>query len=342
MPRNVSSFEIKMTRYLYLTILLILLNVSLDIPIVRVAEAASVGGAKTSIQAQIPGRTDIRIYGYTAPNAIVQAASIRVFAQVSSDKTGYFIIDPLSISTQASEICLTTLDASQRQGFPLCVSLPPTNKPGEIGPLLLSPTISLSNGTIVQNQNSQANAAGQTLPNADVEISFFDIDSSRPTLTTGKPCRDCRVVPLLAGLLAMTTQFRISQVQAKDIPKLMTKTDQNGNYSINLPAGKAAAYRIFTKSFYGKVPTPKSQTLAFTITSYAQYWVKNILPKLIFFLMLLTLAVYLAWYEKKMGRINAWILSFNETKLRPFAVRKRLLLRRIWYNLREHLRQYQK
>lgn len=311
-----------MTKYLYLIIILVLLSISTTATV----KAAGQSGAKTSVAVNIPSRVDIRVYGYTAPNAIVQATSIRVFAQVSSDKTGYFIIDPLPVSTQAKEVCLTTIDSEQRYGFPLCVSLPDTNKPTEIGPLLLSPTISLSNGNLIQTQSAQSQASGLTLPNADVEISFFSVNST-PGESFGYHW---------GVLTARLGKLLIPQVEAKSIPKITTKTDKNGNYSINLPANQPVSFRVFAKAFYENLPTPKSQTLSYNVSSYTNWWLSNILPKLILCLLLLILTIYFIWFEAKTKKLRLLWGEFNERQLKPAVVRMNLTLRRIRYNLRDY------
>ncbi len=300
----------------------ILTLILLSISNVDGVSASYQSGAGTKVTANIPSKVDIRIYGYTSPYSIVQATSIRVFAQVSSDETGYFLIDPLPISTQAKEICLTTVDSQQRYGFPLCVNLPTRDKPTEIGPLLLSPTISLSSGNLVQLQSSQAQATGESLPNSTVEIYFFDNDN---------------------GSKKNLTDILFPKAYARSIPRLTTKTDRNGSFSINLPSNKPLAFRLFAKAFYelpkqvGKLPTPKSQTLTFTVSSYTNYWVRNFLPRLIFLFMFIAMLAYLVWYDIKTKRIRLLFAEFSETRLKPFGVRARLKLRRIWYNFRASL-----
>lgn len=307
-----------MSKYLYLITTLIFLTISFSSP----AAAAYQSGAGTQVKASIPQKVDIRIFGYTAPNSLVQATSVRVFAQVSSDKTGYFLIDPLPISIEAREICLTTIDSSQRYGFPLCVSLPETDKPTEIGPLLLSPTISLTSAKLVQKQALQSQAAGQTLPGSLVEIYFFD--NAGDGSVTGK-----------------ITSFLIPPVEAKSIPKLTTKTDKNGNFSISLPTNKVVAYRLFAKAFYEDLPTPKSQTLVFTVSSYINWWLVNILPKIILLALMLAALAMLAWYEAKTKKLRILFARISERQLKPFGVRTRLTFRRIWYNFRGYWRSHQ-
>lgn len=298
-----------MSKYIFLFTTLLLLTIS----VTGQAGAAYQSGAGTKVTANIPSKVDIRIYGYTAPFSLVQATSIRVFAQVSSDKTGYFIIDPLPVSQEAREICLTTIDASQRYGFPLCIDLPEIDKPTEIGPLLLAPTISLSSGSLVQLSKTQAIATGQTLPDAEVQIVFFDNE--------GKKLSD----------------YLIPKAYAKSVAKITTKTDQKGNYSISLPTNKVAAFRLFTKAYYKDMPTPKSQTLIFSVSSYIRWWIINVLPKIIILMLFAILAVYLVYFEKKTGKGRLLWAEVIETRLKPFGVRASLTLRRIWYDFRERL-----
>ncbi|MCL4338103.1 hypothetical protein M1271_00260 [Patescibacteria group bacterium] len=277
-------------------------------------------GAKTSVTADIAAKTDIRLFGYTAANSIVQATSIRVFAQVSSDRTGYFVIDPLPISQEAKEICVTTIDSEKRSGFPTCISLPDSNKPTEIGPLLLSPTLSLSQGSILQS--GKALASGRTIPSSEVVLSFFAVPNSS-------------LSEKLTGAIASTF---IPDVEAADLPLLTSVSDQKGFFSINLPTSKAVGYRLFAKAYFKKDPTPKSSTLAFTITPYSEYWLRNVLPILLFLLLLVILLAFGAYKEYKTHKLRKWLDMTIETKIKPFIVRSRLKARRAWYNLKSALK----
>src|SRR4030042_6305811 len=93
------------------------------------------------VKAEIPFRTSINLYGWTSPDSIIQVTGDRIFAQISSDQTGYFNFQKLAISDEAKEICLTTIDSERRTGFPLCISVPESNDITEIGPVILSPTL---------------------------------------------------------------------------------------------------------------------------------------------------------------------------------------------------------
>lgn len=309
----------KKLSYLYLTILLLYLSISTSASFAKPRES----GGKTEIKASLPEKFYLRIFGYTSPNSLVQVLGIRVFAQGSSDKTGYFLINDVPVSREAKEICVTTIDSERRVGFPLCISLPDTDKPREIGPLLLSPTLSLSEGIIWQNQ--EAGASGRTIPNETVHVSFFEV---APESITD------RVVASLRG--------GIPEAHAADLPLLAISSDEKGAFSFNLPSSKALGYRFYVKSEYKGNPTPKSQTLAFLIGAYASYFLLYILPWLIFLIILVLVASALIWYERKTHVFAFYYLRVIEKKLKLLEVQLHLRLRHGSYKLREWWQSYRK
>ena len=304
-----------MTKILYLSTIFLYLFISSVTPV-----AAFESGAKTTVQATIPAKTDIRLFGYTAPNSIVQAQGIRTFAQTLSDKTGYFIIAHLPVSYEAKEICLTTIDNQRRTGFPICYPIPDYDKPTEIGPILLSPTLSLSKASLLQQETGQA--SGMTIPESQVVISFFEIPAGN-------------IAKKLGSEIAKTFN---PVAEAADLPQVSGFSDKKGNFSVNLPTQKAINFRVFAKAYYKKLPTPKSSTLSFQIQSLTRVWITDIVPKLLFFILLLIATGILIGKEKKEKRAWRWLSAFTEKQMGPFAVRSRLRLRRIRYNLREYWR----
>lgn len=309
----------KKLSYLYLIILLLYLSVSHT-----GVFAAQTSGAQAEIKARLAEKFNLRIFGYTAPSALVQVLGIRVFAQGSSDKTGYFLINDVPVSGEAKEICITTIDSERRVGFPLCISLPDTNKPKEIGPLLLSPTLSLSEGTIWQNQ--KAAASGRTIPNETVYVSFFEV---LPASISD------RVAARLQKIFHPTAL-------AFDLPLLAISSDEKGAFSFNLPSSKAVGYRLYAKSEYKGNPTPKSSTLSFLIGAYASYFLLYILPWLVFLIILALVVAAMIWYERKTHVFSFYAEQFTEKKLRPIGVQLRLQLRHGSYRFREFLKSYRK
>lgn len=300
----------------YIATYIIILSVYLFISISPIDAKVFESGAKTNIQAQIEQRTEVRIFGYTSPNSTVQATGIRVFAQVYSEKDGYFVINSLPLSKEAKEICLTTIDSGMRTGLPLCINLPETDKPTEIGPLLLSPTLSLASAKILEKQTVAV--LGKSIPDTDVVVSFFEVRSN--TLAFDK------FLPAIA------------RAEAADLPRVYIKTDKRGNFSINIPTGKISAYRFFAKAYFKDTPTIKSQTLAYNVNSAIELWWRYFLPRLILLLLLLMLFTIYLYYEYRTKWLRRKFNYFIENRWKPFAVKRHLELRRLSYTVRERLR----
>jgi hypothetical protein len=181
-----------------------------------------------TISAQVPANT-VLIYGYTSPNSRVELNSSRAFAVTYSQENGYFVFDHIILPRHSQDLCLTSQDESNRLNNPVCIPEPPLyNSYTEIGPILLSPTLSLD----LQNQYS----SGQSIPNSTIQVYLYQQSS-----------------PLSL----------IKKVQAFDLPILETKTDSQGNYSLNLPNTTAANYRIFSTVQYLEANSPKSNTLLY-------------------------------------------------------------------------------
>lgn len=308
-----------MHQLVYLIILLLYLSVS-SVP----SFAAKTSGGQTEIKASLPEKFYLRIFGYTSPNSLIQVLGIRVFAQGSSDKTGYFLINDVPVSHEAREICITTIDSERRVGFPLCINLPDTNKPREIGPLLLSPTLSLGEATIWQNQ--KAAASGRTIPNEQVYISFFEV--------APESIRD-RMAASLQKMFHPTAL-------ASDLPILSISSDEKGEFSFNLPSSKAVGYRFYAKSEYKGNPTPKSSTLSFLIGAYANYFLLYIVPWLIFLLILALIIITAIWHERKTHIFTLYYRKVIEKRLKQFEVQRQLLIRHGSYRFQEFLRSHQR
>lgn len=293
-----------MLKYIYLFILLIYLSISPS-PLL-----AKESGGKTEVKAEIPAKRYIRIFGYTSPYSLVQANGVRVFAQTTSDRSGYFLIDKLPLSLDAEEICLVTLDSQRRTGFPLCLPITTEEVENEYGPLLLSPTFSLSKGFFWQN--GKETGKGMTIPNSRVLVSLFEAGNTYISLVTA--------------------------AQAADRSSVTVTSDAKGAFEIKLPSGRATLYRLFAIAFRQEAPTLKSQTLSYSVASNLDYWLRYILPKLIIFFIIMTAFIFAISKEYRTNCMRRRLLLFNETKLQPFLVRKSLALRRLWYNLRQYLK----
>lgn len=180
------------------------------------------------ISANIPAST-VTIFGYTSPNSRVELSSSKAFAVTYSQSDGYYVFDHIILPRHSQDLCLTSLDESNRLNNPTCISEPPLyNNFTSIGPILLSPTLSLD----LQNQYS----SGQSIPNSTIKLYLYQEDSPFSL---------------------------IKKVEAFSIPILETKTDSQGNYSLNLPNTVATNYRIFSTAIHLDANSPKSNTLLY-------------------------------------------------------------------------------
>ena len=195
-----------------------------------------------TINAQVPANT-VTIFGYTSPNSRVELSSSITFAVTYSQSDGYFIFDHLNIPRHSQDLCLTSQDESNRLSNPVCLPEPPLNNSYiEIGPILLSPTLSLD----LKNQYS----SGQSIPNSTIDVYLYQQNTSLSI---------------------------IKSVEAFSIPVLETKSDSQGNYSLNLPNTTATNYRIFATAKYLESNSPKSNTLLYR-PNYSMSYLYFLLP----------------------------------------------------------------
>lgn len=204
-----------------------------------------------TISAQVPGNT-ITLFGYTSPNSRVELNSSKTFAVTYSQDDGYFIFDHLLLPRHSQDLCLTSQDEANRLNNPVCLPEPPlTNSYTEIGPILLSPTLSLD----LKNQYS----SGQSIPDSTVQVFLYQQSS-----------------PLSL----------VKKVEAFSLPIFETKTDSQGNYSLNLPNTVATNYRLFATTQYLDSNSPKSNTLLYHPT-YSLSLLYFLIPLFIIFMSLL-------------------------------------------------------
>ncbi len=197
------------------------------------------------------GEPLISLYGYTAPLAEVElSANPNNSAQTKADQNGYFRFNQVYLSASTTEICLVSFDQSKRASAPTCIPAPawPLNDK-IIGPIILSPTLSLSKGTFLKNETIEA--SGQSMPNTEIEVVFF---KAKPTFWQ-------RIWPLAL---------------AEALPTYTIKTDQNGNFSFNLPSNAPHTFRLFTQAKFNNSPSPKSPTLTFRVLGLFGYWLEQL------------------------------------------------------------------
>lgn len=198
-----------------------------------------------TISARIPANT-VTLFGYTSPNSRIELSSTKTFAVTYSQSNGYFIFDQITLPRPSQDLCLTSQDESNRLSNPVCIPEPPKNNSyTEIGPILLSPTLSLD----LKNQYS----SGQSIPNSNIQIYLYQQSSPFSIVKT---------------------------VQAFSLPILNTQTDSQGNYSLNLPNTVATNYRLFTTTQFLDTSSPKSNTLLYH-PDYTIFYLYFLIPILL-------------------------------------------------------------
>ncbi len=149
----------------------------------------------------------------------------------------------------------------------LCLPPPPaTNTLTNIGPIVLAPTLS-------QDKNSQTLiTSGQSVPNSTVNIQIFQVEN-KPQL--------------------------IKPVEAFSLPQFSTTTDQNGNFSLNLPTQYSSEYR-----YYATVITPKSLASAKSnILWYQNPGQFNYLPFILFSIAVIIMLLVIFYKKHKTAPI---------------------------------------
>jgi len=215
--------------------------------------------------------TRVTIFGYTSPLSKVELTGINIYAATYSDNTGYFIFDKTILPKNPSEICLQSIDNEYRTTSPVCVPQPPaTNYDTDIGPILLSPTLSLDKDII--NPNSTVISSGQAIPNSPVSVYFYQVNDS--------------------------ADIFVKDAQAFSLPALTTITDKNGYFSFNLPTSYSSNYRLYATTEFDQNLSPKSNTLLYKLPSiWWLFWQQNkylvfILPIFIVSLILFVLLLF--------------------------------------------------
>jgi len=186
------------------------------------------------------GENEVTIFGHTSPNSKVELTGINIYSLTFSQKNGYFEFNKIILPKNPSELCLQAKDNHDRSSTLVCIPPPPaTNYHTDIGPIILPPTISLEQDKI--NPNSTVITSGQSIPNSPITIFFYKVNDGAKSFPK-------------AAL-------------AYSLPPLKAATDDNGDYSLNLPTAYSSNYRLYTSVEYDGSNSPKSNTLLYFLPS---------------------------------------------------------------------------
>ena len=210
------------------------------------------------------GEFRFTLYGYSSPKSLVSISGMGIYDQTYSDETGYFQFKNRFSPLSPREACLTSKDQFGRISSPVCLPPFPIKYNVTIGPVLLSPTISL-NTPLTGNEYYQGDEiilSGQTIPNSEVKFSTF-IDEKKS------------LVNYLTGLIW-------KPAYAYTFPHLTTVADEKGNFSLSLPSSTSELFRIMAQTNYQTQESPESIKLHLKVLPVWMIIIK-------FFLFILTL-----------------------------------------------------
>lgn len=219
------------------------------------------------------GKSYLSIYGYGPIHSEVTLKGQGVSEKTISDETGLFRFGSVYNFTYSyPELCIQSSDAENRVTQPTCIPPLPNDNliPFEVGPILLSPTLSLSNNKVATD--SESYLSGKTTPNTEVNI-FLAKNKQSLLLRSRKK----RILSLVGA------------ANAYNLPILSTISNEKGEFDINMPTSDIAEYKVFTSTKFNDNPSAKSNTLEFAVISFLKYffqWLINFLlqNKLILFI----------------------------------------------------------
>lgn len=254
------------------------------------------------------GEPKLTLFGYTSPNAQVQLLGIGVAKDTLANEDGYFFFDrvflpqpslrwvsPYKIALAYPELYLLTIDTDQHTSFPTSLPPLPTGPYNiAVGPILLPPTLTLEKGKFLPGE--QVIASGQTIPYSQTTIA----------LANEQQKEEYKNLFQLLQKLFTKALFLPSQTYAYSLPQYQINTGENGRFQFNLPANPSTdglTWRVFAATRYLDSPSPKSNTLTFSVLTWWQLiWeiLKAFLAKLLgllkpfwwFFAILVELVVF--------------------------------------------------
>lgn len=196
-------------------------------------------------------RIGLKIFGYAPSSTFVSLTGKNTLELTTANDTGYFEFNNVLLPETKGkvsfypELCLQAY-FQEISTQPTCLApLPVGNKSYNIGPVILSPIITIEESNLYTN--SQVKAVGKTTPNTKVLISLAQEEQK----TT--------IINIIEKIKIIKT------ASAYYLPKYQIISDDNGNFEFNLPTTKSAKWRIFAVSQFQGQNSPKSNTLSFLV-----------------------------------------------------------------------------
>ena len=233
-----------MRRFLLFILILILLPLQLGFlylknPPESPGTVAGITAQAANVENSVSiGEFRFSLYGYTSPLALVTFEGLGIFDQTTADDKGYFQFNNRFSPFSKREACLSSKDQFGRLSSPVCLPPFPVDYNVTIGPVIISPTVSLNKTDFFLGD--QVVLSGQAIPNSEVNLAIFNENE---------------------GKYSFPSFSFIKPVEAFTFPKITSKSDNMGNFSINLPSSSPEKYRLFAQVNYIKSISPNSVKL---------------------------------------------------------------------------------
>ncbi len=217
------------------------------------------------------GEFRFSLFGYTSPFALVTFEGMGIFDQTTADDKGYFVFNNRFSPFSKREACLSSKDQFGRLSSPVCLPPFPVNYNISIGPVIMPPTVSLDKKDYFMGD--EVMLSGQAVPNTDVKLSVFGDDKNKLEALNYKSQISAKRFKFKILNLFGTWDlgFRISDfslvksVEAFTFPELTTRSDDKGNFSINLPSSTPNKFRLFGQTDFLKSLSSNSVKLSLDI-----------------------------------------------------------------------------
>lgn len=283
-------------RVVFITLLIIVFYLKAFV----LSTAAEEGSVSVSA---IVGENEFTLFGYTSPSAQVFLEGAGISDRTAASEKGYFEFNNRFFPLSNREPCLSAKDQLGRLTYPVCLPTFAQSKKVLVGPVLLPPTLSTDKGIYLQGD--RVILSGQSMPDTDVDLSFF----------------------------TKTDRDSILGVEAASLPKLSTKSDADGNFSLSLSASDPQSFRVFAQTKLDDQDSARSIVLNFKIIPLFK-------RRLVEIISALGLLVFLVYFLRRYLHPHALVKTraLDIYSKHPLALQEKRKLEREQLKLREKFR----
>lgn len=248
--KNIKIYTLSFVVVLFLVSIasLALLNQSRSDP--SVEGESTITSSDITVSATIGTSTKMIVYGYAPSSSTVHLFGSGISEIRNAEVSGWFSFDNIYTTGSTNvfpEVCLIAY-IGKLSTQPTCLpSITATTSSYEIGPVILSPIISIENN--IFTVGSQVSLNGVTIPSSKVYIYLAENETG------------LAIVP---------------RALAYGIPKYEVNSNATGKFQFNLPSNITAKWKVFAATTYSSNASPKSNTLNFTVQSNIEYFLKKI------------------------------------------------------------------